>query len=167
MDVEALVGIALLALPTVFAGSLHETVAAQPGFGHFYNLEHDQAYAAFSEQAAENPSSPDTYNHIAQTVLYTEMYRAGMLSSDFVDDTKFIHQPKLKLSEEEEKQFHAALTQAISLCQERLAANPDDTAALYSIGVSYGLRANYSFVVKKAWTDALRDGATHSVRAAR
>lgn len=80
-----------------------------------------------------------------------------MLSSDFVGGTKFIHQPKLKLTDEEDKEFHESINHAMSLCQERLAANPDDTAALYSIGVSYGLNANYSFVVKKAWTEALRD----------
>ena len=48
-------------------------------------------------------------------------------------------------------------SRAIALCQEKLATNADDTAALYSLGVSYGLRGNYSFVVKKAWVDALRD----------
>jgi tetratricopeptide (TPR) repeat protein len=151
------VGIVLLALPSVLAGSLHETVAAQPGFDHFYNLEYDEAYAAFSELAARDPASPNAYNHLAQTVLYKEMYRAGMLSSDFIGGTKFIHQPKLKLSDAEDKEFHDSINRAITLSEARLAANPDDTSALYSIGVSYGLRANYSFVVKKAWTEALRD----------
>ena len=112
---------------------------------------------SFSAQAVRNPSSADVYNHIAQTVLWKEMYRAGMLSSEFIGGTQFVHQPKLVLREEQQKQFHDALVRAMGLSQERLAANPNDTGALYSIGVSYGLRANYSFVVKKAWTDALRD----------
>jgi tetratricopeptide (TPR) repeat protein len=157
MNFEQTLGIVLLILPAAFAGSLHETVAGQPGFEHFYNLEYDQAYAAFSELAAHDPSSANAYNHLAQTVLYKEMYRAGMLSSDFVGGTKFVHQPKLKLTDAEDKEFHDAIDRAMTLCQARLAANADDTAALYSIGVSYGLRANYSFVVKKAWTEALRD----------
>jgi len=148
----------LLVLPT-WAGSLHETVNSQPGFEHFYNLEYDEALAIFSEEAAKNPSSPDVYNHIAQTVLYKEMYRAGMLSSEFIGGTKFVHQPKLPLTEEQQKQFHDALNHALSLCQERLAANPNDTAALYSMGVSYGLQANYSFVVTKAWVQALHDAS--------
>jgi tetratricopeptide (TPR) repeat protein len=157
MNFQRTLGIMLLTLPAALAGSLHETVAGQPGFEHFYNLEYDQAYAAFSELAARDPSSANAYNHLAQTVLYKEMYRAGMLSSDFVGGTKFVHQPKLKLTDAEDKEFHDAIDRAVTLCQARLAANADDTAALYSIGVSYGLRANYSFVVKKAWTEALRD----------
>jgi tetratricopeptide (TPR) repeat protein len=140
-----------------FAGSLHETVVAQPGFEHFYNLEYDEAMEVFALQAQQNPSSPDNFNHIAQTVLWKEMYRAGLLSSDFIGGTQFVHQPKLGLSPEQQKQFSEALVHAMSLSQERLAADANDPGALYSIGVSYGLRANYSFVVKKAWRDALKD----------
>jgi tetratricopeptide (TPR) repeat protein len=156
MGLRKIVEIILLQV-AAFGGSLHETVVGQPGFELFYNLQYDDALAVFSTQAERHPSSADVYNHIAQTVLWKEMYRAGMLSSEFIGGTQFVHQPKLVLSGEQEKQFHDALNRAMSLSQERLAANPNDTGALYSIGVSYGLRANYSFVVKKAWTDALRD----------
>lgn len=156
MGFKEVIRITLLALPA-FAGSLHETVASQPGFEYFYNLQYDAALASFSETAAREPSSPDAFNHIAQTILYREMYRAGMLSSDFIGGTKFVHQPKLPFSEDEEKQFHDALNRAMSLAQERISADPNDTRALYSLGVSYGLRANYLFLVKKAWVDALRD----------
>ncbi len=157
MGFEKAFGMIVLALPLTFAASLHETMAAQPGFAHFYNLEYDEALAIFTEEVARTPSSPDAYNHIAQTILYREMYRAGMLSSDFFAGTKFVHQPKLPFSEADEKQFHDSLNRAISLCETKLAANPDDTSALYAIGVSYGLRGNYLFIAKKAWVDALRD----------
>jgi tetratricopeptide (TPR) repeat protein len=140
-----------------FAGSLHETVIAQPGFDFFYNLQYDEALAVFLAEAERNPSSADNFNHIAQTVLWKEMYRAGMLSSEFIGGTQFVHYPKLVLTEEQQKQFNDALNRAMSLSQEKLAADPNEGGALYSIGVSYGLRANYSFVVKKAWRDALKD----------
>jgi tetratricopeptide (TPR) repeat protein len=158
MGFRKIVGIAALTLPA-WAGSLHETVVAQPGFEHFYNLEYDEAMAVFLEEARQHPSSADCYNHIAQTVLYKEMYQAGMLSSEFIGGTKFVHAPKLALSEEEQTRFHDALNRALSLSLERLESNPNETAALYSIGVTYGLRANYSFVVKKAWLEALKDAS--------
>ena len=163
MGFEKTVAFVLCVLPSM-AGSLHETVAKQPGFEYFYNLEYDKALAAFKQQAEQEPTSPDGYNHIAQTILYREMYRAGMLSSDFIGGTKFVHQPKLVLTEEQETQFHEALNHAMSLAQERIASDPNDTRALYSVGVSYGLRGNYLFVVKKAWVDALHD-ATASRKA--
>ncbi len=161
MGFEKTARLILLALPTftasLNAASLHETMAAQPGFTHFYNLEYDEALAVFTAETERIPNNPDPYNHIAQTILYREMYRAGLLSSDFFVGTKFVHQPKLPMTEVDETRFREALDHAIGLCQERIATNPDDTGALYSMGVSYGLRGNYSFIVKKAWVDALRD----------
>ncbi len=35
--------------------------------------------------------------------------------------------------------------------------NPHDAGALYALGVSYGLRGNYNFAVRKAYLDALHD----------
>jgi tetratricopeptide (TPR) repeat protein len=161
MGFEKTARLMLLALPTfaasLHAASLHETMAAQPGFTHFYNLEYDEALAVFTTETERTPNNPDPYNHIAQTILYREMYRGGLLSSDFFVGTKFVHQPKLPMMEADETRFRDALDHAIGLCQERIAANPDDAGALYSMGVSYGLRGNYSFIVKKAWVDALRD----------
>src|SRR5580698_5490779 len=148
MGLEKTVGMFVLALPLSFAASLHETMATQPGFVHFYNLEYDEALAEFSAEAARPQSDADVYNHVAQTILYKEMYRAGMLSSDFFVGTKFVHQPKLPLSEADDQRFRDSINRAIGLCQERLAGSPDDTHALYAMGVTYGLRGNYSFIVK-------------------
>jgi|HubBroStandDraft_4_1064222.scaffolds.fasta_scaffold39688_2 tetratricopeptide (TPR) repeat protein len=157
MGLEKTVGMFVLALPLSFAASLHETMATQPGFVHFYNLEYDEALAEFSAEAARPQSDADVYNHIAQTILYREMYRAGLLSSDFFIGTKFVHQPKLPLSDADDQRFRDSLDHAMGLSEERLAAKPDDTGALYSLGVSYGLRGNYLFIVKKEWVNALRD----------
>src|ERR1039458_5836637 len=101
MGLRKIVGIILF--QAAFGGSLHETVVGQPGFELFYSLQYDDALAVFSAQAERHPSSADVYNHIAQTVLWREMYRAGMLSSEFIGGTQFVHQPKLVLSGEQEK----------------------------------------------------------------
>jgi tetratricopeptide (TPR) repeat protein len=60
-------------------------------------------------------------------------------------------------SEEVQRQFTAAVNQAMSLSQARLARNPNDTGALYALGVSYALRANFNWLVRKSWLDSLRD----------
>jgi len=48
----------------------------------------------------------------------------------------------------------------MELCQARLKQDPRDTKALYALGVAHGFRANYNFLVRKAWRDALRDATT-------
>ena len=45
----------------------------------------------------------------------------------------------------------------MALSEARLAKNPNDTGALYALGISYGVRSDYNWVVKKAWRDSLKD----------
>jgi hypothetical protein len=47
------------------------------GWDHFYNLEYDQAYADFERAIAQDPNSPDLRNHLAETIVFTKMFRKG------------------------------------------------------------------------------------------
>ena len=128
------------------------------GFEHFYNLEYDEAIASFEKAIAENPSSPDLHNHLAQTLVFREMFRDGALESELVSgNNSFLRRPKLNPTPETEKRFLDQVGTAISLCESRLKTNPKDTGAMYAEGIAYGLRSNYFWVVKKAWRDSLKD----------
>lgn len=134
---------------------------ADPGFQHFYNLEYDEALAEFRAAASRDPSSADAWNHIAQTILFRRMFRAGSLATDLIGAANsFLRRPKMYLSADDQQEFSRAVNRAIDLSNQKLKQNPNDLAALYSIGVSYGIRANYNFLVRKAWIDALTDTAT-------
>lgn len=128
------------------------------GFVHFYNLEYDDALAAFQRAVAQNPQLPNPHNHVAQTLLYREMYRNGALESELVSGTNsFLRRPKMNPSPAIEKQFQEEIRKAMELAQAQIDRNPKDAGALYALGVSYGLRANYNFLVRKAWREALSD----------
>ena len=128
------------------------------GFDHFYNLEYDQAIAAFQKAIAQDPDSPDLHNHLAQTIVFQEMYRNGALESETVSGTNsFLRRPKMNPSPETEKRFLAEIDKAIALSEARLKKNPNDTGALYAEGISCGIRSDYYWVVKKSWHDSLRD----------
>jgi hypothetical protein len=131
------------------------------GFQHFYNLEYDQAIAAFERQTRDEPGLPDGYNHLAQAIVFRDMFRAGALESELVTgNNPFLRRPKVNASPEDQKRFAESIGTAMMLAQEMLGRNPRDVHALYCLGVSYGLRANYNFLVRKAWRDALRDATT-------
>jgi len=133
------------------------TLVAQ-AYDHFYNLEYDQALAAFERAARAAPDDPELHNHIAQTIVVQEMYRNGALESELVSgDNSFVRRPHLNPSPQTENHFLEELNRAMSLAEARLRANPNDTAALYSLGISYGLRSNYNWVVKKSWRESLKD----------
>jgi tetratricopeptide (TPR) repeat protein len=132
--------------------------AVERGYTHFYNLEYPEAIAEFEHALAANPSDPELHNHLAQAIVFQEMYRNGALESELVSGSNsFLRRPRLNPSPEMEKRFLDELSLAISLAEDRLRANRNDTAALYALGISYGLRCNYYWVVKKAWRDSLKD----------
>jgi Flp pilus assembly protein TadD len=63
--------------------SVHE-VLVREGFDHFYNLEYDQAIANFERAIAQSPGDPDLHNHLAESLVFREMYRNGALESEMV-----------------------------------------------------------------------------------
>jgi tetratricopeptide (TPR) repeat protein len=130
-------------------------------FDHFYNLEYDQAIAEMEKGLEANANSPDLHNHIAQCIQFREMFKVGALESELVTgNNSFLRRPKIDTTPEAEKKFFDEIQKAMDLAQARINANPNDTKALYSLGVTYGLRGNWNFLVRKAWRDALRDATT-------
>lgn len=128
------------------------------GYDHFYNLEFDEAIADFQGAIGSQPSDPELHNHLAQAIVFREMYRNGALESELVSGTNsFLRRPKLNPSPQTEKWFLDEIATAMKLAQTRIDRNPRDTAALYALGISYGLRSDYYWVVKKAWRDSLKD----------
>ena len=128
------------------------------GFTDFYNLDYDRAIAVFEKAIARNPGQPDLHNHLAQTLIFREMYRDGALESELVSgNNSFLRRPKLNPTPQNEKRILDEIAKAMALADARLRQNPNDTAAMYASGIAYGLRANYYWVVKKAWHDSLKD----------
>jgi tetratricopeptide (TPR) repeat protein len=143
----------LLAMPALAAGA-----RLSVGLEHFYNLEYDEAAAEFRKEAAAKPDDAGAWNHIAMSILYREMLRFGALESELVSGTNpFLRRAKMNPSPADQREFAADLQKAVAISQARLDKNSKDVQALYCLGVSHGLRANYNFLVRKAYMDSLRD----------
>jgi len=128
------------------------------GYGHFYNLEYDQAIADFTTNTEQHPDDPNAWNHLAHAILYRAMYRSGALESELVTGSNpFLRRAKVEVPPADDKLFHEAIDKAMDLSQARLKDNPGDTLGLDALGVAHALRANYNFLVRKAWVDALHD----------
>jgi tetratricopeptide (TPR) repeat protein len=147
-----------IALLLALASPLAAGDLIQQGWDHFYNLEYEQAIQTFEKIIAETPGAPENYNYLAQAVLYRELYRLGALESELLTGNNyFIRTEKIQPNPKESARCLAALEKAIRLAEARLAADPDDEAALYALGSSYALRTNYHFMVQKAWRAAVND----------
>ena len=133
---------------------------SNPGFVAFYNNQYDKAYAYFKAEVQSHPNDPDSYNHLAQTILYRELFRDGALESEMVSGSNpFLRRAKLSVSPQVKTEFLACIERSLQLSNAALENDPDDVHAWYSSGVAHGLRANYSFLVEKAWIESLREAA--------
>jgi tetratricopeptide (TPR) repeat protein len=155
-----------VALAAVFVGiGFAADPQIHPGFEHFYNLEFDDAIRDFRAEVKSNPEDPASYAHLAQGVLYRELYRAGALESELVTGTNaFLRRAKMNPPPEAVKEFDETIAKDLALSEARLSKDPKDVMALYYMGIGHGLRANFNYLVRKAWMDGLRD-ATAARRA--
>ncbi len=149
----------MIALGLLLAGILSaQDPLADPGWVAFYNLDFETSIAVFRRQAAADPQSPGARNHLTQALLYREMYRSGALESELVTGANsFVRRPNMNPPPEVQRDIEETLREAMALASARLAAAPRDREALYALGVSHGLRANYNFLVRREWLSALRD----------
>ena len=130
----------------------------ESGYDHFYNLEYGPCIADFEKAIAQDPDDPELHNHLAQAIVFQEMFRNGALESELVSgNNSFLRRPKMNPEPATEKRFLDEVAKAMDLASSRLKKNVNDTGAMYSLGISYGLRSNYYWVVKKSWRDSLRD----------
>jgi tetratricopeptide (TPR) repeat protein len=131
------------------------------GWDHFYNLEYDPAIADFQRAIAQDPNSPDLHNHLAEAVVFKEMYRNGALESEMVSgNNSLLRRARMNAAPETRAQFLAEVGKCLNLCYARLKKNPNDSTALYAQGIAYGLRSDYFWVIEKSWYDSLRDATS-------
>jgi tetratricopeptide (TPR) repeat protein len=124
----------------------------------FYNLDFDRALSIYEKASAASPNDAPLHNHVAHTLLYRELFRNGALESEMVTgNNSFLRRAKLEVPAEIDRQFTAEVEKAIAISQENAARHPRDTQALHALAVSYALRANFGFFVRKTWMASLQD----------
>lgn len=155
---------ALLALLVLLAGArgLAAAPAAaqllQQGYDHFYNLEYDQALRAFEQLRRLEPNAPSAWNHIAQVVLYREMYRIGGLESQlYGHGDPFLEEKLPPPSAQAEHDFEQNNARALELAQAAVSAHPNDAHARYDLAAAWALRGTYDFVLQRSYFGALKD----------
>jgi len=140
------------------ASTTPEDPLNNPGWAHFFNNEFDEAVASFERELKADPNNADLYNHVAQAILYREMFRNGALESQLVTgNNAFFHRSKMEIGAEDRAKFTNCVDRSLQLSEAALRKDPNNLYALYALGVSHGLRANYLFLVEKAWIESLRE----------
>jgi hypothetical protein len=151
------------------AEKAREAVAPAPGAAFrtvpeltaAYNLMYQQKFAearaAFESWESQNQSDPFGEVGVAATYLYEEMYRQGVLSSDFfLNDRRFLHGIEGKPDPERMSKFRGALMRTRELARSLLATNPKDPEALISLALAAGMESDANSILEKKHLEALK-----------
>lgn len=151
----------LIALETVSAGGSSPEkdnfdALTQSGLGHYYSLEYDQAIRDFQKALDARPDEAKAINHLLEAKLFQELYRYNALDTRLYTKQRFLAGKQVPLKPAAKKQLKELVDRAMEVSDKRLKSNPKDVQALYTRGVTEGLRSTYLAVVEHAWFSALR-----------
>jgi hypothetical protein len=130
--------------------TVSSATSLEHGFTLLYNLDFAEAHHVFQSWQREHPGNPVGPVCDAAGFLFSEFNRLGVLESQFYEDDKtFEARKKLVADPAVRDRFYAALNQAESQAHSRLAQNPKDRDALFSLTLSSGLKADYAALIEK------------------
>ena len=133
----------------VVAASREPLEALDLGYRRMYSLDFEGAERAFSTWQREQPEDPRGPVSEAAGLLFSELYRLGILEAQFfVDDDAFTERREQKPDPNVKARLDAALERAEALAQKRLADNPDDADALFALALASGLKADYLSLIE-------------------
>lgn len=130
--------------------------ATRRGLQLFYSLEYDQAVVEFERAAALRPTDPMAVNRVLQAELFRELYRNNALDTTLYAQDDFLQGKPLALDKRYQERVQKLWTRALELAEERLRTDGEDVDALYSRGVTKGLRSTYVALVEKSFVTALK-----------
>jgi hypothetical protein len=127
------------------------------GFHSLYLQNFTEAREKFAAWVSQNPDEPFGQVAIAASCLFEELYRQGVLSSDFfLNEKRFLHGIEGKPDPARMKSFQEAIGHARKLARERLQKDPRDPEGLFALAMSAGMESDADMILKKEHIEALK-----------
>ncbi len=127
------------------------------GFHLLYAQRFSEAREKFANWESSHPDQPFGQVAVAASFLFEELYRQGVLTSDFfLDEKRFLHGIDGKPDAGRMKSFRDALDVARQLSRQRLAKNPKDPEALFGLTMASGMESDANAILEKRQLDGLK-----------
>lgn len=124
---------------------------------HFYSSEYDEALADFEKVRQARPDDANALNHVLDALIYRELYRYNALDTRLYSKQGFINSKQVPIDSSIKQRIKELTDQSITISDKHLKEDPKNADALYSRGVTEGLRSSYLVIVEHAWFAALRN----------
>src|SRR5260221_1956342 len=127
------------------------------GFHQLYEQKFDGARVIFSDWHSSHPEEPFGEVAVAASFLFEELYRQGVLTSDFfLNEKRFLHGIDGKPDPVRMNNFHKALTDARTLAKQRLKTDPKDAEGLFALTLAAGMESDGDAILEKRQLDGLK-----------
>ncbi len=127
------------------------------GFHSLYAQNFSEAREKFDSWESQHPDEPFGEVAIAASYLFEELYRQGVLSSDFfLNEKRFLHGIEGKPDPARMKSFQEAIQQARKLARQRLEKDARDPEGLFALALSAGMESDADMILKKEHLEALK-----------
>jgi len=127
------------------------------GFNLLYQQKFTEAREAFNDWQSRNPEEPFGEIALAASYLFEELYRQGVLTTDFfLNEKRFLHGIEGKPNPARMSSFREGLTRARTLARQRLKANPKDPEALFALTLAAGMESDADAILEKKQLDGLK-----------
>jgi hypothetical protein len=127
------------------------------GFHSLYLQNFTEAREKFAAWGSQHSDEPFAQVAIAASYLFEELYRQGVLSSDFfLNEKRFLHGIEGKPDPARMKSFQEALDQARKLAKSRLVKNARDPEAFFALTMTAGMESNADMMLKKQHIESLK-----------
>lgn len=127
------------------------------GFNLLYQQKFTEARATFTDWQSHNPEEPFGQIALAASYLFEELYRQGVLTSDFfLNEKRFLHGIEGKPDPDRMNSFHEALTRARALARQRQKTRPKDPEALFALTLAAGMESDALAILEKKQLDGLK-----------
>lgn len=127
------------------------------GFNLLYQQKFTEARETFSDWQSHNPGEPFGEIALAASYLFEELYRQGVLTSDFfLNEKRFLHGIEGKPDPDRMNSFREALTRARVLARQRQKTAPKDPEALFALTLAAGMESDALAILEKKQLDGLK-----------
>jgi len=127
------------------------------GFNLLYQQKFAEARGTFNDWRSRNPEEPFGEIALAASYLFEELYRQGVLTSDFfLNEKKFLHGIDGKPDPDRMNRFREALGRARTLARQRQKKNAKDPEALFALTLAAGMESDVDAILEKKQLDGLK-----------
>jgi hypothetical protein len=119
-------------------------------FARMYDFDFPGAHAILDRQIQLDPQGPLPYSVKAAGYLFAELDRLKILQIEFFeDDDKVVDRKKLIADPVVRKEFFRLLDAARQRANARLAAQPDEQEAMFTLCMASGLATDYAALIER------------------